>query len=329
MIIENTLSSKNNSCCEELSQALDELQQAGLYTAEQASFFTTEFINFSAKNLIDVASHPVSYVQNFVNANLEIAKELALISIDITTIVDSRFPDEVRQEAHMRMQDRVETITTLYEGACQKIPEMSRTEWAQLSSRIFSDYLVFKGAGKGWHLAKEIPTAIQESRFLNHIYSRTASILETMPEVATAEGMVFKVSKGMEETSTLMHEAEKVLITETIKPLDYTHSVAQYELLKATLQTEEFTSIIKVTKHGLERLIERGFEASEVLDLIKKPSLIKIQADGSKAFVKELSTGRYNLLVINEQTEKVITALKNISLNKLQNIGQNYGWEIK
>ena len=144
------------------------------------------------------------------NANLEIAKELALISIDITTIVDSRFPDEVRQEAHMRMQDRVETITTLYEGACQKIPEMSRTEWAQLSSRIFSDYLVFKGAGKGWHLAKEIPTAIQESRFLNHIYSRTASILETMPEVATAEGMVFKVPKKMEETSTLMHEAEKV-----------------------------------------------------------------------------------------------------------------------
>ncbi len=197
MIIENTLSSKNNSCCEELSQALDELQQAGLYTAEQASFFTydTEFINFSAKNLIDVASHPVSYVQNFVNANLEIAKELALISIDITTIVDSRFPDEVRQEAHMRMQDRVETITTLYEGACQKIPEMSRTEWAQLSSRIFSDYLVFKGAGKGWHLAKEIPTAIQESRFLNHIYSRTASILETMPEVATPEGMVFKALK--------------------------------------------------------------------------------------------------------------------------------------
>ena len=129
------------------------------------------------------------------NANLEIAKELALISIDITTIVDSRFPDEVRQEAHMRMQDRVETITTLYEGACQKIPEMSRTEWAQLSSRIFSDYLVFKGAGKGWHLAKEIPTAIQESRFLNHIYSRTASILETMPEVATPEGMVFKALK--------------------------------------------------------------------------------------------------------------------------------------
>lgn len=75
----------------------------------------------------------------------------------------------------------------------------------------------------------------------------------------------------------------------------------------------------------LKRLIERGFTPSEVLETITKPTYIKIQTDGSKAFIKQMNS-RYTVIVINEQAEEVVTALKNIDSKALTNLGKNYGW---
>jgi len=104
------------------------------------------------------------------------------------------------------------------------------------------------------------------------------------------------------------------------------HSIIQYEQLKIDLKREEFTSIIKATKHGIQRLIERGFNSDEVQSLMNFPDIIKIQRDGSQAFIKQIGTNKYNFIVYNKEKETVVTALKNINKQDLINLGKNYGW---
>jgi hypothetical protein len=105
--------------------------------------------------------------------------------------------------------------------------------------------------------------------------------------------------------------------------------INQYEKLKEALMMEQFTSIIKTTKHGIQRLIERGFIPKEVEDLVYCPHYVRTQFDGAQVFITNLSSGRYNLLVINEKTEEVVTALRNISFNRVEKLGNNYGWSLK
>jgi hypothetical protein len=114
---------------------------------------------------------------------------------------------------------------------------------------------------------------------------------------------------------------------EKIKPLDYGHSVIQYEQLKNALQAEEFTSVINCTEHGLQRLIERKFTPNEVSSLFNSPDYLKIQSNGAKAFIKQIENNKYNFMVYNQEKGKVVMALKNINKQDLINLGKNYGWE--
>jgi hypothetical protein len=75
--------------------------------------------------------------------------------------------------------------------------------------------------------------------------------------------------------------------------------INQYEKLKEILNIEQFTSIIKTTKHGIQRLIERGFTPEEVKIIYRTPDIIRIQKDGAKAFIKIISQNRYNLMIYN------------------------------
>lgn len=102
--------------------------------------------------------------------------------------------------------------------------------------------------------------------------------------------------------------------------------INQYEKLKEMLIVEQFTSIIKTTKHGIQRLIERGFTPEEVSIIYKNPDIIRIQKDGANAFIKIISQNRYNIMIYNQKNESVITALKNIDLRNLTNLGKKYGW---
>lgn len=104
--------------------------------------------------------------------------------------------------------------------------------------------------------------------------------------------------------------------------------VVQYEKMKQALRIEEFTSLIDVTEHGLQRLIERKFMPSEIHELCKFPDIIKIQNDGAKVFIKSIADNKYNILVYNNETKQVITALKNINQKSLLNLSNNYGWKI-
>lgn len=104
--------------------------------------------------------------------------------------------------------------------------------------------------------------------------------------------------------------------------------VNEYEKLKNALKIEEFTSIIDCTEHGLQRLIERGFEPNELISLLSKPDYVRIQTDGAMAFIQKTAFNRFNIIVLNEKTREVVTVLKNTTEKKIINLGKNYGWEL-
>lgn len=71
-----------------------------------------------------------------------------------------------------------------------------------------------------------------------------------------------------------------------------------------------------------------GFEATELLNLVKTPDFLKVQLDGAKVFIKQVGHNKYNLMIFNEETKKVITALRKTTLGDLQKLGSNHGWSI-
>ncbi|WP_165902209.1 DUF4258 domain-containing protein [Melghiribacillus thermohalophilus] len=101
------------------------------------------------------------------------------------------------------------------------------------------------------------------------------------------------------------------------------HNVAQYQKLKKQLALEEIQSVVKTTKHGAERLIERGFTPKDISELKLNPDIVKTQSDGAEVFIKQVN-GKYNVIV--EGDNGVITALKNISKKSLDRLEKNYDW---
>ena len=173
--------------------------------------------------------------------------------------------------------------------------------------------------------------AIFNPKQIMHPEAAEASAAEVAPQKLLEKKSDFTfievdgVWKLAEETSAAPAQvAREITVIE-----NPAHSVVQYEQLKAALKAEEFTSIIKVTKHGIERLIGRGFTSEEVQTLIKLPDIMKIQSDGAKVFIKQISENKYNLMIYNAEKEALVTALKNINKKDLINLGKNYGWEIE
>ena len=79
----------------------------------------------------------------------------------------------------------------------------------------------------------------------------------------------------------------------------------------------------KATKHGTERLKERGFSNADILNT-KNTTNVKQQGDGAKVYIKEVSDGKFNVIV--EGDRGIITALKNINQNALNRLMKNYNW---
>ena len=79
----------------------------------------------------------------------------------------------------------------------------------------------------------------------------------------------------------------------------------------------------KTTIHGSERLKERGFSNRDISNT-KNTTTIKTQGDGAKVYIKEISKGKFNVIV--EGDKGIITALKNISQKALNRLTKNYNW---
>lgn len=78
----------------------------------------------------------------------------------------------------------------------------------------------------------------------------------------------------------------------------------------------------QATIHGAERLAERGFTQADII--LTKTGQQFLQKDGAKVFIKEVAPGKFNVLV--EGQRGVVTALKNVSEQKVAKIAAKYGW---
>lgn len=140
--------------------------------------------------------------------------------------------------------------------------------------------------------------------------------------VATAEGIEVAVAK---ETLPLLKneiEAAKWYVKEY-----EANNFAQYVKLFHQLADEQITSVIKVTKHGLKRLIERGFEPEEIIDCITKTTHHRMQIDGAKVFIRQLEDDVFNVIVMNDFDE-VVSCFKTIDRKDLISMSKNYGYEL-
>ena len=77
-----------------------------------------------------------------------------------------------------------------------------------------------------------------------------------------------------------------------------------------------------ITKHGAERLTQRGFTASEIA--ATRGGRVLTQADGARVYVAEVAAGKFNIVVEGENG--VITVLKTVSSKAVDRLSKKYGW---
>lgn len=97
----------------------------------------------------------------------------------------------------------------------------------------------------------------------------------------------------------------------------------QYKKLKDSLREQEITSVIKTTKHGLKRLIERDFTGEEIRAILEAPDRTASQTDGSRIFIKQISHNRYDYIVKN-LADEAITGMKYLDDRAIKNLIKNY-----
>ncbi|MBI6865584.1 DUF4258 domain-containing protein [Lysinibacillus fusiformis] len=173
-------------------------------------------------------------------------------------------------------------------------------------------------------------------------FEAAVSLINPVRKVKKGEEVlenVRKWEKVIEETYGLANNSQKAKDAKTTqKEIDQlgeyvkkhdkgtdnaAHNAAQYQKLKEQLALDEIQSVVNTTKHGAERLIERGFTPKDISALKLRPDIIKTQSDGAQVFIKQVN-GKYNVIV--EGDNGVITSLKNISENSLNRLSDNYGW---
>ena len=78
-----------------------------------------------------------------------------------------------------------------------------------------------------------------------------------------------------------------------------------------------------ITKHGAERMKERGFTHKDVTET-KANGIVKTQSDDAKVYINETHPGKFNIVV--EGKNGPITVLKGLSQKSLARLLKNYGW---
>jgi len=90
---------------------------------------------------------------------------------------------------------------------------------------------------------------------------------------------------------------------------------------------------VKLTVHGAERIAgaaatRGGVLSIEGVNATKSLGRAFTQADGASVFLHEVTPGRFNAVIQNQTTGKVITTMSNWSQKSINRIAKNYGWPI-
>ena len=297
-----------SSFVEQVHHALDELEKSGSYTAKTI-LFAKEFAEGTVQHVLNVAQHPVEYGQDFVAANIELLKMVGSLFYDVYSMPDDSFvTHQELQQYENRIDARAEAIMKMYNQLCETIPEMNRSEWAQLSSRIFSDVMLFHGIGKGWGAVKNlcISPKIKQSKLLSDIHSRVENMFVSHPEMLTVEGVLFKAPPAFEETSVLKNAADKIKDSSG-KAEQLINQTSEAILKNGYYEVNGF----KFTEYYYKRLWSRGRQAPSLAAKAILDNIVEILPDpkGYPGFYKYISDGWY---MIYNPTTKIVSHIEPI-----------------
>ncbi|NEU84375.1 hypothetical protein G1O98_36695 [Nostoc sp. UIC10630] len=102
--------------------------------------------------------------------------------------------------------------------------------------------------------------------------------------------------------------------------LERLNSGADYEL--TTLSGLKFSNhaiFDSLTRHGVDPLVE-------VDNIVAQATSNRIQNDGAKVYIRNNNNGTFDLAVINEQENLIVTAMTGKTSSELSNMGANNGW---
>lgn len=192
---------------------LDDLEGRGVITGRTALFFAKEFAEGVGEYAAYIKDNPREWASEFVNGNVEMVKQLALLLVDAHSAPEGLYGNE-REMAlfEQRVQERMESATQLYNQLGEHLSQMSRKEWAKLSSRIFVDYCAFKAIDLGVTSLRSIklPARIAANPLFEQLEQELGIFSARHPELTTPEGITLTLPKSAEgETSLLKHAAEK------------------------------------------------------------------------------------------------------------------------
>ena len=99
---------------------------------------------------------------------------------------------------------------------------------------------------------------------------------------------------------------------------------------EAWLSTGETTApqgMVEATVHGANRLAEASrLDPVQAIEAELQATMRYTQADGAKVFVQEITSGKFNVVVKNPATNRIVTVLRSIDSRALANLARNYGW---
>jgi len=87
-----------------------------------------------------------------------------------------------------------------------------------------------------------------------------------------------------------------------------------------------FSGTIGATEHGAQRMRERDILTPEVRRIMGNAETIKTQRDGARVYIERTANGRFNVVVHNAETNKIITVFPTIRQGALNRLARNYGW---
>ena len=287
-----------------------------------------------AQNLYQIGTHPIDSFKNIITS----LGNLGQTALKLVDQIDRTLGNITSRDEVTRIKTLIEInkcnealLNTVIKFAKEEgLPGVAEKIAYHGTSLVLDTALITKSI----HLLNKfatIATSDKMGKFVREVANATTKAPEV--EAITAEGAVVKIPQSTEICT--LNETQKVTrqhrsISDTIAPIAENcpaSCTTQYEKLKNALKIEEFTSIAGCTEHGLQRLIERGFDASEVLSLLSKPDYIRIQSDGAKVFIQKLEN-KFRIIIFNESTGEIVTALKETTEKKIISLGKNYGWEL-
>ena len=260
----------------------------------------------------DCSEHPIQTALCVAAGEYVLAYQLCKVMFNVAEIGITSLHNV--EKGIQKWNDFVEPISNIIDALYNK--EVSLRDAAQGVTQFAFHWKaqnkLLGGLGKFYKATKAKALAFAEKNQLSS------------PEhyLATPEGHVFRVH-GCSEKITQNSER----LRESIGSIENSaHNAVYYENLKKVLREEQYTSIIKCTKHGLESLMKR-FIPEEVSAIINGADFIKIQNDGARALIKKVNEN-YAIITINPETNLVITGINNLNYQSLVKLGKNYGWEL-